>query len=242
MPPSRPRRFAPSWAGERHHQEQTATALTKVEVRLEVLPTLQAEIERPRAAIDSEGKTCVAAEQQSAVLAAKLDAATERATKAEAAATLATAQAHKSGEAMALEARKAETAQNTVANLTGKLDAMQAQITRQTHELDATRQEEKKANEEAAELRGKHAGDIELMFAKKLQSNADKSGKEGAELPSKPAGNVELKPAKKPPQSKGGEKLIAISGGCSSNAITTTSQLAFLIWLLYLWSVLFQFL
>jgi colicin import membrane protein len=152
---------------EREAAEAARIELAKVLLRLETMLRLEADLATLRLELDKEWQGRVSAEQQAAVLAAKLDAATERATKAEAAVTLATAQVHKSGEAMALEARKAETAQNKVANLTGKLDAMQAQIARQAHELDATRQEAKKASEEAAELRGKHAGNAKSEPIKK---------------------------------------------------------------------------
>jgi chromosome segregation ATPase len=70
-------------AGERKHQERTAAALVRAEVRLEVLPDMHAEIERLRVVLDIESKGRVAAEQQAAVLSAKLDAATERAIRAE---------------------------------------------------------------------------------------------------------------------------------------------------------------
>ena len=154
-------------AVERKHQERSSADLARAEVRLEALPALHTEIERLRAEMDKERQGRVASEQQTAVMAAKLEAAIERAAKAEAAAVEATAQARASHEAVALEAVKAETAHNTMANLTGKFEAMQAQIQQQAHELAATRQEAKKASEEAAELRGKHAGNAELKPAKK---------------------------------------------------------------------------
>lgn len=66
-------------AGERKHQEHTAAALAKAEVRLEAL----ADLERLRVALDAERRDRITAEQQAAVLAAKLEDAERRADKAE---------------------------------------------------------------------------------------------------------------------------------------------------------------
>ena len=152
---------------EREAAEAARTELAKSLLRLEAMPRLEADLAALRTDLEEERQDRVSAEQQAAVLAAKLEAATDRATKAETAAADATAQARQSREAVSLEAAKAETAQNAVANLSGKLDAMLAQIQQQTRELDAARQETKKAAEEAAELRGKHAGTAESKPVKK---------------------------------------------------------------------------
>jgi len=151
---------------ERKAAEAARTELAKALLRLEAMPRLEADLAALRAELDKERQGRVAAEQQAAVLAAKLEAVTDRATKAEATAVEATTQARKSGEAVGLEVTKTEAAQNTIANLTGKLDAMQAQIQQQVRELDAARQEAKKASEEAAELRGKHAGNAKKPSTK----------------------------------------------------------------------------
>ena len=143
---------------ERKAAEAARTELAKSLLRLEAMPRLEADLAAVRAELDKERQGRVSAEQQAAVLAAKLEATADRAAKAEAAVIEATAQAHKNGETVFLEAAKVEAAKNTIANLTGKVDAMQAQIQRQVNELDAARQEVKKANEEAAELRGSRAG------------------------------------------------------------------------------------
>lgn len=152
---------------ERKAAEAARTELAKALLRLEAMPRLEADLAALRAELDKERQGRVAAEQQAAVLAAKLEAVADRATKAESTAIEVTTQARKSGEAVALEVTKTETAQNTIANLTGKIDAMQVQIQQQLRELDAARQEAKKAGEEAAELRGKHAGNAELKPVKK---------------------------------------------------------------------------
>ena len=135
---------------EREAAEAARIELAKALLRLEAMPRLEADINALRVDLDKERQGRVAAEQQAAVLGAKLEAANERTGKAEAATIEAVAQARKHGEAVFVEAAKVETAKNTIANLTGKLEAMQAQIERQAGELDAARQN-------AAELRGKLA-------------------------------------------------------------------------------------
>ena len=135
---------------EREAAEAARIELAKALLRLEAMPRLEADMDALRVDLDKERQGRVAAEQQAAVLGAKLEAANERTGKAEAATIDAAAQARKHGEAVFAEAAKVEAAKNTIANLTGKLEAMQAQIERQAGELDATRQN-------AAELRGKVA-------------------------------------------------------------------------------------
>lgn len=70
-------------AAERQRQEAMAAALTRAEVRLEALPATQAKVEQQQAALATESNARVTAEQQAAVLAAKLEAMTYRATRAE---------------------------------------------------------------------------------------------------------------------------------------------------------------
>ena len=133
--------FRVELAGERKHQEQTAAALVKAEVRLEALPDLHTEIARLRAVLDTEGKARVAAEQQAAVLAAKLDAAIERATRA--------------------ESRVDQTARELV-SANAAVQAGQARLESAAREIEdakkaaaEARTAAKKSSEEAAELRGK---------------------------------------------------------------------------------------
>jgi hypothetical protein len=131
--------------------------------RLEILPTLQADLADSRSELEKESKGRVFAEQQAAVLGSKLEAATDRAIKAETAAMETTAQAIKTAEAASQEAAKTESALSTIANLRGKVDRMQEQIQQQIHELATARQAEIKATEEAAELRGKFAANFESV-------------------------------------------------------------------------------
>lgn len=140
---------------ERKAAEAARTELAKSLLRLEAMPRLEADLATLRLELDKERQGRVVAEQQAAVLGAKLEAALERSAKADSAALDALAQASSNGEAVFLEVAKVEAAKNTIANLTGKLDAMQAQIERQGQELEDVRQGAKKVSEEAAELRGK---------------------------------------------------------------------------------------
>ena len=142
---------------EREAAEAARIELAKALLRLEAMPRLEADIDALRVELDKERQGRVAAEQQAAVLGAKLEGANERTGKAEAATIEAVAQARKHGEAVFAEAAKVEAAKNTISNLTGKLEAMQAQIERQAGELDAARQGAAKAGGDAAELRGKPA-------------------------------------------------------------------------------------
>ena len=142
---------------EREAAEAARIELAKALLRLEAMPRLEADIDALRVNLDKERQGRVAAEQQAAVLGAKLEGANERTGKAEAATIEAVAQARKNGEAVFLEAAKVETAKNTIANLTGKLEAMEAQIQRQAEELSIARQEAAKTGGDAAELRVKPA-------------------------------------------------------------------------------------
>ena len=139
---------------EREAAEAARIELAKALLRLEAMPRLEADLGALRLDLDKERQGRVAAEQQAAVLGAKLEAANERTGKAEAATVEAVAQARKHGEAVFLEAAKVEAAKNTIANLTGKLDAMQAQIHSQADELSVARQDAAKTGGDAAELRG----------------------------------------------------------------------------------------
>ena len=70
-------------AGERERHGQAAAALARAEVRLEVVPALQADVDRLRAALASAHDARVQAEQTGAVLTAKLESAERRALEAD---------------------------------------------------------------------------------------------------------------------------------------------------------------
>ncbi len=142
---------------ERTAAEAARTELAKSLLRLEAMPRLEADLASLRLELNKERQGRVVAEQQAAVLGAKLEAALERSTKADASALDALAQARSNGEAVFLEVAKVEAAKNTIANLSGKLEAMQAQIERQAQDLDAARQSAKQVGGEAAGPGGKLA-------------------------------------------------------------------------------------
>jgi hypothetical protein len=140
---------------ERKAAEAARTELAKSLLRLEAMPRLEADLASLRLELDKERQGRVVAEQQVAVLGAKLEAAIERSAKADNAALDALAQARSNGEAVFLEVAKVEAAKNTIANLSGKLEAMQAQIERQAKDLDAARQVGKNVGGEAAKTGNK---------------------------------------------------------------------------------------
>lgn len=147
---------------EREAAETSRIELAKSLLRLEAIPRMETDLAALRVELDKERSGRISAEQQTAVLTAKLEAASDRTSRAEATAIEATRRARKSDEALSLEVSKVESALNSIANLNGKLETMQVQVQQQTQELGTARQEAKKAIEEAAELRGKHAGNTEL--------------------------------------------------------------------------------
>jgi colicin import membrane protein len=142
---------------ERKAAEAARTELAKSLLRLEAMPRLEADLASLRLELGKERHGRVVAEQQAAVLGAKLEAAIERSAKADSAALDALAQARSNGEAVFLEVAKVEAAKNIIANLSGKLEAMQAQIERQTQDLDAAREGGKNVGSEAAVPSGKLA-------------------------------------------------------------------------------------
>jgi DNA repair exonuclease SbcCD ATPase subunit len=135
---------------ERTAAEAARIELAKSLLRLEVMPRLEADLASLRLELDKERQGRVVAEQQAAVLGAKLEAAIERSAKADSAVLDALAQARGNGEAVFLEVAKVEAAKNTIANLSGKLEVMQAQIERQAQDLDAACQGGKNIGNEAA--------------------------------------------------------------------------------------------
>lgn len=120
---------------ERTRQEAAAAALARAEVRLEAVPSLQADIERLRAALAEAQQGRTAAEQQAAVLNAKLDATADRAARAEARSEQAEQEAIKAAKAhedartaAAQELRsaqaQAQAAGQEAARLAGHLEAL----------------------------------------------------------------------------------------------------------------------
>lgn len=124
-----------------------ARAQLKAEALAEAGLTQTLELDRVRALLEGERTARIAAEQQVAVLAAKLDASTERMTKAEASAELVAKQSQHS-------AQELSNARVHVQSQQIALDAAAREITAAQEAVKEARAEAKKALEEAAELRG----------------------------------------------------------------------------------------
>lgn len=145
-------------ARERSGAELARTELAKAQLRLEAMPRLEADLVAVRAVLDTERTARQVAEQNAAVLAAKLEAAERRATEADARTTkaeAATAQATAKAEATASELVKANAA----------AQANQGRLESTLRELDAAKgamaiatAAAQKSGEEAAELRGQLEG------------------------------------------------------------------------------------
>ena len=127
-----------------------AKAQLKIESSTERLGEQTAEIERLRVALDLESKARIASEQQAAVLSAKLESMTDRATKAEARTELAEKQSQQN-------AQELNSARNQVQAQQIALDTAAREIEDVRRQIKDARSEAKKAGEEAAELRGKLA-------------------------------------------------------------------------------------
>jgi colicin import membrane protein len=189
-------------AGERKHQEKTAAALAKAEVRLEALPDLHTEIERLRAALDAESKARAVAEQQAAVLAAKLEDSVRHASEIEARASKAEQQAQKAvADANAVAMKASENA----SVLAVKLEDSERRAVKAEQQAQATARDLVSANSavQAGQARLESAA-REIEDAKKAATEArtaaKKSGEEAAELRGKLAAKLDLKSPKKPAQ------------------------------------------
>lgn len=126
---------------------ELAKAQLKAEGQAGTVQTQVAEIERLRGTLDTENKARIAAEQMAAVLAAKLEAMTDRTTKAEARIE----QTEKQAQAAIAELNNARV--HVQAQQSG-LDTATREIAEAKEAAKSARAEAKKAGEEAAELRG----------------------------------------------------------------------------------------
>ncbi len=127
---------------------ELAKAQLKIDGNIEKLKDQTSEIERLRNELSVESKGRIIAEQQAAVFAAKLEAMTDRATKAENRADQAEKQSQQTRQEME--------------NTKNQLHQRQSEITAIGRELELTQtkikeasEDAKKAREEAAELRGR---------------------------------------------------------------------------------------
>lgn len=107
---------------ERSGAELARTELAKAQLRLEAMPRLEADLVAVRGVLETERAARVAAEQQAAVLTAKLDATERRATEADARTTKAEA-------AAAQAAEKAESVARELVTATAKLEAADRRAT-----------------------------------------------------------------------------------------------------------------
>jgi len=143
-----------------------AKAQLKIESSTERLGEQAAEIERLRVALDSESKARITSEQQAAVLTAKLESMTERATKAEARTELAEKQSQQS-------AQELNSARNQVQAQQIALDTAAREIEDVRRQIKDVRGEAKKAGEEAAELRGKLAVSVQKKPVSKAKDKPE---------------------------------------------------------------------
>lgn len=141
-------------ARERSGAELARTELAKAQLRLEAMPRLEADLVAVRASLDIERAARVAAEQQAAVLTAKLEATERRATEADARTTKAEA-------AAAQAAEKAESVARELVSANVTIQAGQARLESAARDLEETKKAvatanaaAKKSGEEAAKLRG----------------------------------------------------------------------------------------
>jgi colicin import membrane protein len=132
---------------EREVAAETAQhALARAELRLESMPRLEGEVERLRTALDEALSGKQSAEQQAAVAAAKLDAATQRVSAAEEREREARQQQAAAREAAARANGDAHQAQIT-------LQAVQARLESTSRELETARGSLSELKEELKELR-----------------------------------------------------------------------------------------
>ena len=144
-------------ARERSGAELARTELAKAQLRLEAMPRLEADLVAVRTVLETERLARVAAAQEAAVLAAKLEAAERRALEADERTSKADATA-------AQITAKAETFARDLVVANTAVQAGQARFENATRELEAAKKAAaaaqaaaQKSGEEAAELRGKLA-------------------------------------------------------------------------------------
>lgn len=144
-------------ARERSGAELARTELAKAQLRLEAMPRLEADLVAVRGVLETERAARVVAEQHAAVLAAKLEAAERRATEA-------TERTTKAEAAAANAAAKAETVARELVNANATIQTGHARLESAARELEDAKKAAatataaaRKSGEEAAELRGKLA-------------------------------------------------------------------------------------
>jgi len=129
---------------------ELARAQLKIESSVEKLADQAAEVKRLRTALDTETKSRIAAEQQAAVLTAKFEAMTDRATKAEAKAEQQEKQAQQTNQEL-------NSSRNQIQAQQIALDTAAREIEDVRKQIKDARLKEKSANDEAAGLKGRLA-------------------------------------------------------------------------------------
>lgn len=107
---------------------ELATARLKIEAQAEARADQSAEIERLRAALEVESRGRIAAEQQAAVLAARLEAMTERTTRAEARLELIEQQAQQTAQELSSARVQVLVQQNALDAAARELEASRAAV------------------------------------------------------------------------------------------------------------------
>ena len=144
-------------ARERGGAELARPELAKAQLRLEAMPRLEADLVAVRGILDNERAARVAAEQQAAVFAAKLEAAERRATEADARTTKAEAATGQAVEKVEAVSRELVSANSAVQAGQVRLDSAAREVEDAKKSLATFDAAAQKAGEEAAELRGKLA-------------------------------------------------------------------------------------
>lgn len=167
-------------ARERSGAELARTELAKAQLRLEAMPRLEADLVAVRGVLETERLARVAAEQQSAVLVAKLEASDRRATEAEAR----TGKAEVAAEQIAA---KAETVSRDLVAANAAVQAGQAKLENAVRDVEdvkkavATANAAAKKSGEAAAARAEAVSVLQTE-AERLRAQLDASQQTIAEL------------------------------------------------------------
>lgn len=136
--------------GERQAAESARTELAKAQLRLEAVPRIEAEIGRLRKELDEQRQARTDAEKKAAVDTAKLEAMTDRATKAETYAEKAEKQASQASQELTSARVQVQARQTALDAAARECDDLRRQV------RDA-QDDAKTAEGQAAELRGQIA-------------------------------------------------------------------------------------
>lgn len=139
---------------ERRAAETARTELAKAQLRLEAMPRLEADLLAVRDEVAGEHAGRVAAEQQAAVLTARLDASDKRCAEIEAREKDALARAAELDRQLVAGARELASTNISVQACQARLESASRELESARKQSSESRANERKAQEEAAELRG----------------------------------------------------------------------------------------